>query len=415
MASRRNVVVTGMGVASPLGCTAGGFWDGLLTGRAGIGPVTRFDPARFACRLAGEVDDGRLDPVDGPFSFEIKRMSTFVRHALHAAGRAIGDSRLFPDGRPPPGGAVFMGVAMGGLPSIEAGVLRQERHGVRKTTPFLIPSLIPNMAASMIALRHAITAPQRTVAGACASGSQAIGEAAEAIRSGACDWALAGGAEAVTTPITWSGFEAMHALSPGEDAGRAPRPFDRGRDGMICGEGAAVFVLEERSRAEARGAAILGAVGGYATNSGCGEDITGIAVADTAACMAAALDDAGLAPSEIGCVFAQASGMVRGDAAELAAVRATFGPARLPAVTSIKGHTGYLFAANGPVNVAAALLAMRDRLVPPTRNLDAPDPEFGEFDIPTAARRAEPRHCLVNAFGFGGINATLVVSRPDLS
>lgn len=406
----RRCVVTGIGVATPLGTRTEEWWDALLAGRSGIADVTRFDPARFACRFAGEVDDTRLDPVQGPFSFEIKRMSTFVRHALHAAGRALADGGM--GGGPlPPGGGIFMGVAMGGLPSIEAGVLKQERQGPRKTTPFLIPSLIPNMAASMTALRHGFRGQQHTSAGACASGAQALGQALQAIRSGTCRWALAGGAEAVTTPITWSGFEAMRALSLAPDPDRAPRPFDRARDGMIPGEGAAVFLLEERQHAEARGAAILGELSGYATNSGCGEEITGIPVADTSACMSAALADAGVAPADVGCVFAQASGQVRGDAAELEAVRHVFSPSGTrPPVTSLKGHMGYLFAANGPVNAAAALLAMRDGLLPGTRNLEALDPGFEDMDVLSAPRRTRPRHCLVNAFGFGGINASLVLS-----
>lgn len=419
MAARR-CVVTGIGVATPLGTGLPEVWDALLAGRSGIAGVTRFDAGRFACRLAGEVDDALLDLVRGPYAFEIRRMSAFVRHALHAAGRALLDGGLLDGGLAggpegggplPPDGAIFMGVAMGGLPSIEAGVLKQESRGPRKTTPFLIPSLIPNMAAGMTALRYGFRGPQYTAAGACASGAQALGQALGAIRSGACRWALAGGAEAVTTPITWSGFEAMRALSLSPDPDRTPRPFDRSRDGLIPGEGAAVFLLEERSHAEARGAAIRGELSGYATNSGCGDEITGIPVADTAACMAAALADAGIGPADVGCVFAQASGQPRGDAAELEAVRQVFAPGgRLPPVTSLKGHTGYLFAANGPMNAAASILAMRDGLLPATRNLEALDPGFEDMDVLSAPRRSRPRHCLVNAFGFGGINASLVLS-----
>jgi 3-oxoacyl-[acyl-carrier-protein] synthase II len=407
----RRCVVTGIGVATPLGTALPEFWDALLAGRSGIAEVTRFDAGRFACRLAGEVDDARLDPVRGRYAFEIKRMSAFVRHALHAAGRALLDGGIDTNEPLLPDGGIFMGVAMGGLPSIEAGVLKQESQGPRKTTPFLIPSLIPNMAASMTALRYGFRGPQYTAAGACASGAQALGQALGAIRSGACRWALAGGAEAVTTPITWSGFEAMRALSLAPDPDRTPRPFDRARDGLIPGEGAAVFLLEERSHAEARGAAILGELSGYATNSGCGDEITGIPVADTAACMAAALADAGIGAADIGCVFAQASGQPRGDAAELEAVRRVFSPAGgMPPITSLKGHMGYLFAANGPVNAAASILAMRDGLLPATRNLEALDPGFEDMDVLSAPRRARPRHCLVNAFGFGGINASLVLS-----
>lgn len=200
----------------------------------------------------------------------------------------------------------------------------QERRGPRRTTPFLIPSLIPNMAASMIALRHRMGDVQQTIAGACASGSQAIGEAMRAIRDGVCDWVLAGGAEAVTTPITYSGFEAMRALCLADDPTRAPRPFDAARDGMIVGEGAAAFVLEEESRARARGAPILGRIVGYATNSGA-PDLSAISVEDAVRSMRGALDDAELTPDDIDGIFAQSSGMISGDAAELAAIQTVFG------------------------------------------------------------------------------------------
>ncbi|MFH9005854.1 beta-ketoacyl-[acyl-carrier-protein] synthase family protein [Streptomyces afghaniensis] len=420
--SRRSVVVTGVGVVCSLGSTVDELWQGLIARRSGIVPVTRFDPDRFRSRLAGQVDDAVVTFEKGPFQFEVRRMSAFVRYALFAADRAVADSGLAtatdqdglggqePRARPP-GGAVFLGVAMGGLPSIEAGVLKQEQQGVRKTSPFLIPSLIPNMAASVIALRHGMEAEQMTIAGACASGGQAVGHAVRAIRSGARTWAIAGGSEAVTTAITYSGFEAMRALSRGEDPDLTPRPFDRLRDGMIVGEAAAVFVLEDRAHAEARGAVIHGEVTGFAANSGC-DDITGISTRHITRCMTGALADAGVEPDAVDCVFAQASGMIQGDAAELEAVRAlTAGNRRKPVVTSIKGHTGYTFAANGPLNLACALMALHHQTVPPTLKLEQTDPSFTDVDIAREARGARIRHCLINAFGFGGINATLVVSR----
>ncbi|MFJ9930208.1 beta-ketoacyl-[acyl-carrier-protein] synthase family protein [Streptomyces misionensis] len=417
---RRRVVVTGAGVVCPLGTSAGELWEGLVAKRSGIAPVTRFDPSRFRSRLAGEVDDSAVELPPGPFRFEFKRMSAFVRYALFAADQAVADSGLAvrahdgastPRADLPPGGAVFLGVAMGGLPSIEAGVLRQEDQGVRRTSPFLIPSLIPNMAASAIALQHGITDEQMTIAGACASGCQAVGEAMRAIRSGARTWALAGGAEAVTTPITYSGFQAMRALSRHDDPAGTPRPFDRRRDGMVVGEAAAVFLLEDRAHAEARGARWYGELTGYATNSGC-DDITGISTPHVVRVMAGALADAGVAADAVDCVYAQASGMVRGDAAELAAVaELVSGARRRPVVTSIKGHTGYTFAANGPMNLAAALLALRHQTVSPTLKYEQSDPASADLDIPVDARQTELRHCLVNAFGFGGINASLVVSR----
>lgn len=406
--ARRSVVVTGIGVLCPLGASADELWRGLVSGRSGIVPLTRFDPGRFHSRYAGQVDESVVAFEPGPLGFELRRMSDFVRYALFAADRAVADSGLSPRVA---GGGVFLGVAMGGLPAIEAGVLRQERRGVRRTSPFLIPSLIPNMAASVIALRHGIEEEQVTVAGACASGCQALGQAMRAIRSGDRVWALAGGTEAVATPVTYSGFEAMRVLSRCADPALAPRPFDRERDGMVVGEAAAVFVLEERGHAEARGAVVHGELTGYAANSG-SEGIAGVSAGHAARCMGGALADAGLAPDAVDCVFAHASGLVQGDAAELEAVRAvTAGARRKPAVTSVKGHTGHTFAANGPVNLAAALMALRYQIVPPTLKLEKPDPAFTDIDIAREARPAEVRNCLINAYGFGGINAGLIVSR----
>lgn len=412
------MVVTGVGVVCPLGSTVDDLWRGLVDGRTGIVPLTRFDPDRFRCRYAGQIDDASVTFSPGPFQFEIKRMSAFVRYALFAADQALEDSGLTPatatDRKAqevPSGGAVFLGVAMGGLPSIEAGVLKQERQRLRRTSPFLIPSLIPSMAASMIALRHGIGEEQTTIAGACASGCQALGQAMRVIQSGAQTWALAGGAEAVTTPITYSGFEAMNALSRCDDPASTPRPFDRNRDGMIVGEAAAVFVLEDRAHAEARGAMIHGELTGFATNSGCGA-ITDISTPHVMRCMTSALADASVGVDAIDCVFAQASGMLQGDAAELEAMRSLVaGARRKPILTSIKGHTGSMFAANGPMNLAGALMALRHQAVPATANFVQTDPSFADLDIACEARAAGVSRCLINAFGFGGINASLIVSR----
>lgn len=396
-----------MGVLSPLGATPDEMWHGLVSGRSGIGPLTRFEPDRFHSRFAGQIDDSVVTFAPGPFRFELKRMSAFVRYALYAADRALEDSDPPPGGAA--GGAVFLGVAMGGLPNVEAGVLKQERQGPRRISPFLIPSLIPNMAASVISLRHGLEGEQTTIAGACASGSQALGQAMRAIRSGACSWALAGGAEAVITPVTYSGFEAMRVLSRCDDPTLTPRPFDRERDGMIVGEAAAVFVLEERAHAEARGATMYGALTGFAANSGC-EGATGISSGHAARCMAGALADAEVEPDAIDCVFAHASGMIQGDAAELEAVRSVTARARRkPVVTSIKGHTGHTFAATGPMNLAGALMALRHQAAPATAKLEKADPPFADVDLVRETRATEVRRCLINAFGFGGVNAGLVV------
>lgn len=407
-------IVSGIGIVTGHGIGSAALDDALAAGRSAAGPITRFDAGRFACRVAVEVPEPALRFARAPLSHELARMSLFVRLAVHAGLQALDqDPATTETPRLPPGrGMIVAGVAMGGLPHIEAGVMRQERAGPRKTTPFLIPSLIPNMAASMLALRLGFEGPQATLAGACASGTQAIGYALSELRAGRIDWALAGGSEAVTTPITWSGFEAMHALARGDGDAAPPvaRPFDARRDGMICGEGAAMLLLERPAAAARRDAPVLGRIIGYATNSGA-PDLTAIPDRQGLACMRAALNDAGIRPDEVGAVIAQASGMITGDAIEAGAIARLCGR-RTPPVTSIKGSTGYLFAANGPVSTVAALGALARGQLPPVTGLDQPSDDTAMID----AVRHQPRiidrdaPILVNSFGFGGINASLVVA-----
>ncbi|HAE46495.1 MAG: hypothetical protein CMO30_11895 [Tistrella sp.] len=418
-AGTRAVAVTGIGCVTAFGLGRDVLDDALAAGRVAAAPVTRFDPARFACRIAAEVPEPSLRFARDHLSHELERMSLFVRLAVHASMAALGADPAvtgrprLPEGR----GLIAMGVAMGGLPHIEQGVLKQERAGPRKTTPFLIPSLIPNMAASMTALRLGFEGPQVTLAGACASGTQAIGHALAELRAGRIDWALAGGSEAVTTPITWSGFEAMHALSrggAGEGAGEGPaaRPFDGARDGMICGEAAAMLLLHRADAGDGR--AVLGRILGYATNSGA-PDLTRIPDREGLACMRLALEDAGVDPTDLGAVMAQASGMITGDAIEAAAIAELTGSHR-PPVTSVKGATGYVFAANGPVSTVAALGALSRGRLPPVAGFRAPSEDTACIDVVAGAPRdIDPgRPVLVNSFGFGGINASLVVAGSDV-
>jgi 3-oxoacyl-[acyl-carrier-protein] synthase II len=408
MQAGQRAVVTGMGVVSALGVSVTAVWKRLLLGETGVRPISRFVSDRFFSSLAAEVDDVHLVLSKGPFDFEMRRMALFVRFAVAAGEAALADAKLCINDGPAQSGAVHVGVSMGGLPNIEAGILRQESEGPRKTTPFLIMSLIPSMAASMLAQRAGFAGRQLTFAGACAAGSQALGAALEAIRRGEHTWILAGGAEAVTTPITFSGFEAMRLLSYGDDPALAPRPFDRERNGFIIGEGAALFVVEELERARARGVTIYGEISGTATSTGPGGMILQTPES-IAACVRAAIRDAKLEPDDIDAVYAQGSGLVRGDRAELEALRAVFGR-RMPLLTSIKAQTGYTFAANGPLSMLAALMALYTKTLSPTRNFESADDELGALDILRAPRAFAGRHCLVNATGFGGLNATLVVS-----
>ncbi len=406
------VVITGAGLVSPLGGSPRLFWERLLAGASGIGTLTRFPNERFACRLAAQVDDGELPPAIGPYAHELKRMDRFVRYAVAAAGDALEESRILETSTD---GAAFIGVGMGGLPNMEAGVVRQDSRGPRKITPYLIPSLIPNMAASMTVLAYGLDIPQYTIAGACASGLQALGLAMSLIRGGGLRWALAGGTEGVVTPIAFSGFEALRVLSTSARTG-TPRPFDADADGMIVGEGAAVFVLEERSHAEARGAPILGELSGFATSTGA-EQIALQPAPAMAESMRAALRDAGMTPHDIDCIYSHGSGVPLGDASELEAVRTIFGNGngsrsngRSPTVTSIKGHIGHTFGASGPLNLIASLAALREQTVSPVLNYRAAAPEFAELDLASRPRERSLRNVMINAVGFGGINASLIVS-----
>jgi 3-oxoacyl-[acyl-carrier-protein] synthase II len=414
--SRRRVVVTGVGTVTPLGCSFEQYWDGLAGGRSAVGPLRRFDADRFTCRLAAEVTLDDVEVANGRYGHEIRRMDLFVHFALAAARAAVADSNLpgLPSNghRPPDAGGVFLGVGMGGLPHMENGVLHQEARGPRKTHPYLIPSLIPTMAAGMVGLDLGIEGPHYTLSSACSSGTQALGEALWAIRSGRLSWALAGGTEAVITPIAFSGFQAMRALSTLE-AGSTPRPFDRRRDGMVVGEGAALFVLEEHQRAIERGAEIYGELKGYATVSGADGIVLG-STAHTERCMTAAVEDAGLTAQEIDAVFSRAGGLVHCDLRELEAIRRSlWDRGGRPAATSIEGHIGHTFGASGPLNLAAALGALAHQRLPPTLHHEDLPPEVEELDVVTTARPARLRNCLIDTFGFGGANAALVCGIPS--
>lgn len=411
------VAITGVGVASPLGLDARVFAARIFNGEVAVRPVTRFDPARFRCRLAAEADDHVLlkVPSSDPFA---RRLGRFVHLALAATADALADAEFHPMGavssqvlaRDVDRGGVFAGVAVGGLPEMEVGVVRQEQRGPRKTFPFLIPSLIPNMAASQVAEHYAPEAPQWTLAGACASGTQALIEAAHAIASGRLDWAIAGGSEAVITPITFSGFEAMRSLSVRAEG--TPRPFDRAADGMIVGEGAAFFVLESLAHATARGARVQGTIAGGAITSGA-ERLTLSSVSAAVRCMRMALADAAVQPNEIDCVFAQATGLPAGDAQEMAALVDVFGGSPGPVITSVKGQIGHTFGASGPLHVAVALESMRRQRVPRVVNLDEPASVGASLDLARDVCDRRVRGVLVNSFGFGGLNATLVLTCSD--
>ncbi len=396
-----------MGLVSGLGDRAEEFWRRLSAGDSAVGELTRFDPARSVCRLAAEVRDSDFE-ITGRYAHEVRRAGRFVQYAVAAGERAVADAGI--EIRDDVNGGLFVGVSLGGLDKMEEGVLRQESRGPRKVSPYLITSMLPNMAASLMSLRFGVAWSQMTIAGACASGAQAIGEAFRAIRSGALQTALAGGCDAVMTPIAFSSFHAMRMLSPAEHPDCSPRPFDVRGDGMVVGEGAALFVLEEREQALARGARVYAEIGGYASSSSA-DSMALPAVSDCTRAMRAVLADAALEPRDIDCVFAQAAGVRLGDQNELGALKAMFcANGKRPAMLSIKGHLGHTFGASGPLNLLAAVGVVNGRPLPATRNLERVAPEFEDLNLFPELGVRDVRHCLVNSFGLGGVNAGLVVS-----
>ena len=408
--NRRRVVVTGMGLVTPLGTTVEANWEALTAGRSGIGPITRFDASTLPVRVAGEVrgfsPDGVVEPKD------LKKIDIFIQYALVAAHEALADAGLpYPVPTPERVG-VIVGVGMGGISTVEENVEFLTTRNVRRLSPFFIPRLIPNMAAGHISIEFGARGPSYVTASACASGANAVGEATELIRDGRQDIMVAGGAEAPVNLLGVGGFCAMRALAGNfaDEPTRVSRPFDRDRDGFVVSEGAGVLILEELEHARRRGAQIYAEVVGYA--SGCdayhmtqpspeGEG--------AAACMTQALLDAGLAPERVGYINAHGTGTPHGDVAETIAIKRVFGAHAMKlAVSSTKSMTGHLLGGAGTVEAAYTILALARGLLPPTINLDHPDPACDLDYVPHRARSAQLEVTMSNSFGFGGTNATLV-------
>lgn len=399
MVTEPSVVVTGIGVASAVANGFNPFGLALLANKSGIKPVTRFDASPYRCTMAGEAaDEGLCFPPQTP-AHELKRMDRFIHLSLAAAYEAVlcsGNTTPLP-----PKGILYLGVGLGGLPNMEAGVRNHINKPIRLTSPYLIPSLIPNMGAAFIARSLEWDAPLHTYASACAGGLIAIDEAIGRLRSGNADWALAGGVEAVITPITWSGFEAMRALSPTG----CSRPFAQNRNGMVPGEGAAIFFLETEKRALQRGAKIYGRIFPSGSVTDARAFISPEANALQEACRLALRHAGTDIPAA---VIAQASGMRSGDEAELEALALLLGNCGTP-VTSIKAHIGHTFAGSGPLNIAVALFAMQQGSLPGIYGTGNDSTE-GRLNLLCKTTPWQPGPALVTAFGFGGIHAATVVA-----
>jgi 3-oxoacyl-[acyl-carrier-protein] synthase II len=409
---RRRVVVTGVGLVTPLGTGVEKNWSALVAGRSGVGPITRFDCHDFPSRIAGEVRD--FAPEDFIERREIKKMDPFIQYAFACAEMALGQSGLTIDDANADRCGVIVGVGMSGILSIEQFHMLYLESRLRRVSPFFIAKVLPNLAPGQIAIRRGLRGVNFAPASACASGATAIGEGFRQIRHGYQDAVLAGGSEAPLCGLGVGGFIAMRALSTrNQEPERASRPFERDRDGFVVAEGAGVVLLEALEHAQARGATILGEVIGYAANADA-YHITSPSPGGIGAvrCMQQTLADAGLAPEDVDYVNAHGTSTQYNDAAETEAIKTLFGAhASKLAVSSTKSMTGHTLGAAGGIEAAYTVLTLQRGILPPTINYDAPDPACDLDYVPNQARSSPARVALSNSFGFGGTNACLLFRR----
>lgn len=412
MSQKNRVVITGLGVISPVGIGKEAFWNALIRGESGIGPITRFNAEGFATRIAGEVKDFRAeDYLDRK---EARRMDRFSQMAVSSAIMAVQDAALDLDKLNPDEVGVVFGTGIGGTQSFEEQHEIFLQKGPGRVSPFFVPMMIGNMAAGHIALNLNFTGPNYTIVNACASSTNAIGEAFKLIQRGDAEVVVTGGAEAAVTPMAIAGFCAMKAMSTRNDEPhRASRPFDKERDGFIMGEGAGVLILESLEHAQKRGARIYGEIVGY----GCTDDAYHITApapggVGAAKAMQMALKDANLKPEEVSYINAHGTSTDLNDKFETAAIKKVFGPhAYKVAISSTKSMTGHLLGAAGAIEAIASTMAIVHNIVPPTINYENPDPECDLDYVPNKARKMNVEVVLSNSFGFGGHNASIVIKR----
>ncbi len=407
--NRRRVVVTGIGLVSPLGIGIEENWSALMSGKSGIGPITRFDTTAFLTKIAGEVKNFHAE--DFIPKKELRKMDPFLQFALGAARLAMDDARLSigPDMANRTG--VVMGCGLGGILTIEESHKLVLESGPRKLSPFFIPMIISNMAPGLISIYHGAKGPNFSVQTACAAGTHAIGQAYHLIRDGFAEKMITGGVESTVTTLAVAGFNAMRALSTRNDEPeRASRPFDLDRDGFILAEGSGIVVLEELHGALGRGARIYAEVIGFGASGDAYHMAAPAPEGEGAArCMRAALDDAGIEPSQVQYINAHGTSTELNDKYETQAVKTVFGDhAYKMGVSSTKSVTGHLLGAAGGVEAAYTVLGIEHQTMPPTMNYETPDPDCDLDYVPNSPRKAEIDIALSNSFGFGGTNGTLV-------
>jgi 3-oxoacyl-[acyl-carrier-protein] synthase II len=408
----KRVVVTGIGVISPIGNDAESFWKSLCEGKSGIGAVTSFDVTDFPTKIAGEVKDLDLSRFMNPK--DVKRNDRAINLGIAAAHMAVSDSGLSPENADPGRVGVIVGSGVGGLMTMESEHKKLMGRGPSRVSPFLIPMMITDMPAGCISMAHGFKGPNYAVVSACASAAHSLGDAFMMIKCGMMDAAVAGGTEAAVTALSFAGFCSMQAMSTrNENPQKASSPFDAKRDGFVMGEGSGIVILEALDHALARGAKIYGEMFGYGATGDAyhlsqpapdGEGAQGA--------MKMALASAGLSPGDIDYINAHGTSTPFNDKFETIAIKRIFGEhAKSVSISSTKSMTGHLLGASGGIEFIASLFAVRDSVIPPTINYDDPDPECDLDYTPNAAAKREVRYAMSNSFGFGGHNASLIVGR----
>lgn len=409
---RRRVVVTGIGLVSPLGVGLEENWSNVISGKSGIGPITRFDCSAYPTKIAGEVKNFQAE--DYIPKKELRKMDPFLQFALGAAHLAMADAGLKIAPEMSPRAGVVMGCGLGGLLTIEESHKTVLDQGPKKVSPFFIPMIIGNMAPGLISIYHNAKGPNLSLQTACAAGTHAVGHAYHIIRDGAAEIMITGGVESTVTRLAVAGFNAMRALSTRNDEPqRASRPFDKDRDGFILSEGSGILVLEELNCAVARGAHIYAEVIGFGASGDAFHMVAPAPEGEGAArCMQMALDDAGIQPDRVQYINAHGTSTDLNDKYETFAIKKIFGDhAYKMGVSSTKSMTGHLLGAAGGLEAAFTCLSLHNQIMPPTMNYETPDPDCDLDYVPNASRKAAIDIAMSNSFGFGGTNGTLVFKK----
>ena len=410
--SRRRVVVTGLGIVSPVGLNLKESWDNIIAGTNGVVPITEYDASEFPVRIAATVknfDASHVIPVK-----DQKKMDIFIHYGLVAAEEALQDSGIEVTDENADRIGVAIGSGIGGLPMIEASHIKMLEGGPRKVSPFFVPGSIINMISGNFSIKHGIKGPNIAIVTACSTGTHNIGQAARMIAYGDADVMIAGGSEKASSPLGMNGFAAARALSTrNDDPAHASRPWDKDRDGFVLGDGDGVVVLEEYEVAKARGARIYAEVVGFGLNSDAHHMTQPVSDGSGASrCMKNALADAGLNPEDVDYINAHGTSTPAGDIAETNAIKATFGSAAAGvAVSSTKSMIGHLLGAAGGVEAVFSIMAIHDQVAPPTINIETPGDGCDLDYVPNTARQMKIDVTLSNSFGFGGTNGTLVFKK----